>query len=118
VDDVSLSPGNVVTLDTWTAVVAINYSTWRDVLVRGRSAELSLNANVELPIGQEPLLPVERENVWRIVGAVALPWGDSAKIPISITLTSDPNSLTEEKFVTGHIGLTYDFGALKTFLKP
>ncbi len=58
----------------------------------GRAAELSLNANFEFPVGDEPLLPAAREKVWRVIGAITLPWGDSAKIPISVTLASDPNS--------------------------
>ena len=89
------------------------------MIVKGRAAELSFNANFEFPIGNEPLLPEkEREKVWRLIGAIALPLGDTAKIPISVTYVSDPNSLTKEKFVTGHVGVTYDFGALKNFLKP
>ena len=63
-------------------------------------------------------MPAPRENVWRIVGAIVLPWGDSARIPISVTLASDPNSLSKDKFVTGHIGIAYDFSALKKFLAP
>lgn len=117
VDDVSLGAGSVVTLETWTAAIAFNQTRWRDVIVRGRAAELSLNANFEFPVGNEPLLPAERENVWRVIGAIVLPVGESAKIPISVTLASDPNSLAKEKIVTGHIGITYDFGALKNFVK-
>ena len=116
VDDVRLGANQVMTLETWTATVAINHTRWRDAIVRGRAAEVSLNANFEFPIGDEPLLPAPRENVWRIVGAIALPWGDSARIPISVTLASDPNSLTKDTFVTGHIGIAYDFSALKRFL--
>ena len=118
VDDVRLGLNQLMTLETWTATVAINHTRWRDAIVRGRAAEVSLNANFEFPVGEEPLLPAPRENVWRIVGAIALPWGDSAKIPISVTLASDPNSLSKDKFVTGHIGIAYDFSALKKFLTP
>jgi hypothetical protein len=118
VDDVSLGADKMVTLETWTIALALNHTRWRDVIVKGRAAELSFNANFEFPIGKEPLLPKEREKVWRLIGAIALPLGDTAKIPISVTYVSDPNSLTKEKFVTGHVGVTYDFGALKNFLKP
>ena len=47
-----------------------------------------------------------------------LPWADAAKIPVSIMWTSDPARLTNEKYVTGHIGVSYDFGALKKLFKP
>jgi hypothetical protein len=118
VDDVSLGADKLVTLETWTVAIALNHTRWRDVIVKGRSAELSFNANFEFPVGSEPLLPKEREKVWRLIGAIALPFGDAAKIPISVTYASDPNSLSKEKFVTGNIGVSYDFGALKKFLKP
>jgi hypothetical protein len=118
VDDVSLGDDKLVTLETWTVAVALNHTRWRDVIVRGRAAELSFNASFELPIGNEPFLPKAREKVWRLVGAIALPFGDAAKIPISVTYASDPNSLSKEKFVTGHVGVSYDFGALNRFLKP
>jgi hypothetical protein len=117
VDDVSLGEDSVVSLGTWTVAIALNHTRWRDVIVQGRAAELSLNANFEFPVGNEPLLPAERENVWRVVGAIAVPLGATAKIPVSVTLTSDPNNLSKETFVTGHLGITYDFGALKNFLK-
>jgi hypothetical protein len=118
VDDVSLGADKLVTLETWTVAFALNHTTWRDAIVKGRAAELSFNANFEFPMGSEPLLPKEREKVWRLIGAIALPFGDAAKIPISISYASDPNNLSKEKFVTGHIGISYDFGAFKTFLKP
>jgi hypothetical protein len=118
VDDVSLGVDKLVTLETWTAAFAVNHTRWRDVIVRGRAAELSLNGSFEFPVGDEPLLPAPRENVWRVIGAIALPLGDSGKIPISVTLTSDPNSLSKQTFVSGHIGVAWDFSALKKFLTP
>jgi len=118
VDDVSLGADKLVTLETWTVVMALNHTRWRDAIVKGRAAELSFNANFEFPVGSEPLLPNKREKAWRLIGAIALPFGDVAKIPISVTYASDPNSLSKEKFVTGHVGVTYDFGAFKKFLKP
>ena len=42
-------------------------------------------------------IPAERlddrvafETVWRIAGAVVIPWGDAARIPVTITYASDP----------------------------
>jgi hypothetical protein len=37
---------------------------------------------------------------------------------VSLTWTNDPNNLVNERFVTGHIGLSYDFGGLKSLLSP
>jgi hypothetical protein len=118
VDDVAVSPGSVVTLKTWSGAVAINHVVAEDFLVQGRATELSFNAKFDIPFDDSGVLPTDRKKVWRLVGSVALPWGDAATIPVSITLASDPNSLTKQKYVTGHIGITYDFGALKSLFKP
>jgi hypothetical protein len=113
VDDVALVPGTLVSLKTWTLALALNHVTAKNALVQGRAIELSANVNVEVPFDDDPALLEPRENKWHIVGSVILPWADAAKIPVSITWTSDPARLTKEKYVTGHIGITYDFGALK-----
>jgi hypothetical protein len=118
VDDVALAPGTVISLKTWTLALAWNHVTAKNALVQGRAIELSANVNVEVPFDDDPALLEPRENKWHVVGAVTLPWADAARIPVSITWTSDPARLTNEKYVTGHIGVSYDFGALKKLFKP
>lgn len=118
VDDVALAPGTIVSLKTWTLALALNHVTAKNALVQGRAIELSANVNVEVPFDDDPALLEPRENKWHVVGAVILPWADAARIPVSITWTSDPARLTNEKYVTGHIGVSYDFGALKRLFKP
>jgi hypothetical protein len=117
VDDVTIVPGSVSTLKTWSGAAGVKHLVAKDLLVAERAIELSLDARFEIPVGAADL-PVERKNVWHVVGAVSLPWGDAVSIPVSITYSSDPNSLTKEKFVTGYIGISYDFGALKSLFKP
>lgn len=117
VDDVSVGANSFVALKTWSAAVAVNHLAVKNVLVQGRAIEFSLNAHIEIPVDDDPQI-VERKEVWRVVGSVGIPWGDSVTIPVSVTLTSDPNSLTKEKYVSGHIGVSYDFGALKSLFKP
>lgn len=117
VDDVSLG-SQVFSLKTWTLAFGLNHLTARDLLVRGRAIELSANATVAVPFGDDDSLPIARERMWHIVGAVTLPWGDAAKIPVSVTFTSDPARLAREKYVTGHIGISYDFGALRKLFTP
>ena len=118
VDDVALAPGTIVSLKTWTLALALNHVTAKNALVQGRAIELSANVNVEVPFDDDPALLEPRENKWHVVGSVILPWADAAKIPVSIMWTSDPARLTNEKYVTGHIGVSYDFGALKKLFKP
>lgn len=116
VDDVTVAPGTVVGLKTWSGAVGVKHLTGKGLIVPGRAIELSLDGGFEIPDDSDPL-PKKREKMWRVVGAVALPWGDAASIPVSITYSSDPNSLTKEKYFTGHIGVSYDFGALKSLFK-
>jgi hypothetical protein len=116
VDDVTIVPGSVATLKTWSGAIGLKHLVGRNLLASGRAIELSLDARVDLPVEKDQL-PVERKNVWRAVGAVSVPWGDGASIPVSITYGSDPNNLTKEKFVSGHIGISYDFGALKSLFQ-
>lgn len=117
-DDGTVVPGTSVQLDTLTLSAGINHLTARDALVKGRSIELSANLNFDFALEDEAALPTPREHVWRLVGAVAIPWGSSAKIPVSVTYTNDKNRLANEKFVTGFIGISYDFGALKSLFAP
>jgi hypothetical protein len=117
VDDVSLGADKVLDVKTWSGAVAVNTLVAKNALVKGRATELSLNAKFDVPT-DKAALPIERKTVWNVVGAIALPWGDAAKIPVSIMFTNDPNNLKKEKFVTGHIGISYDFGALKSLFKP
>lgn len=117
-EDVSVAPASALfTVKTWSGALAVNTLVAKDALVKGRATELSLNAKFEVPVDKEAM-PIERKNVWNVVGAVTLPWGDAAKIPVSVTFTSDPANLKKEKYVTGHIGVSYDFGALKSLFKP
>jgi hypothetical protein len=87
-----------------------------DAIVEGRSAELSFTANVDIPV-QKGGPRADLETVWHLVAAITLPWGDSATIPISLMLASDPNNLKKQKYVIGHVGVAYDFGALKSLFK-
>jgi len=117
VDDVTLAPGSVFTLKTWTAAFALNHLVAEGLIEEGRSIELSLNANFEIPVAT-PGLPDERKRQTKIVGAVSIPWGAAASIPVSITYANDPNKVSDEKYVTGHVGISWDFGAMKSLFQP
>jgi hypothetical protein len=88
----------------------------QDAIVRGRSVELSLHTVVDLPV-EDPEPPLKFETTWRISAGVVIPFADAARIPVTITYASDPNGLTKQKFMTGHVGLDYDFGALMKLFK-
>ena len=98
VDDVALAPGTLISLKTWTLALALNHLTAKNALVQGRAIELSANVNVEVPFDDDPALLEPRENRWHVVGSVIVPFADAAKIPVSITWTSDPARLVKEKY--------------------
>jgi hypothetical protein len=116
-DDVSLGAGQSFSVKTWSGAVAVNSLVARDALVQGRATELSINGKFDAPVDQRAL-PIERKTVWNVVGAVALPWGAAARIPISLTYTNDKNNLAKANYVKGYAGISYDFGALKSLFTP
>jgi hypothetical protein len=89
----------------------VNTLVARDALVRGRALELSVNVVVDVPV-EDPMPPLTFDTSWRIAAGVAIPFAAAARIPVTITYASDPNGLVKQEFVTGHIGLDYDFGSL------
>jgi hypothetical protein len=117
VEDVTLAPGALFAVKTWSGTVGINRVVARNLIVQGRATELSFSANLEAPVDPGSL-PIDRKTLWRVIGGITLPWGDAARIPVSLTFTNDPNALKKEKYVTGQVGLSYDFGALKSLFKP
>lgn len=117
VDDVSLGSDRLFNLKTWSGAIGVNTLVSKNALVKGRSTELSLNAKFEVPTDASAV-PIDRKTVWNLAAALTLPWGDTAKIPLSVTVTNDPNRPAKEKFVTGYVGISYDFGALKSLFKP
>jgi hypothetical protein len=102
--------------DVWTAAVGVNSLVAKDAIAKGRAVELSLNGVVDIP-ATAATLPTSFNTIWRIAGAVIIPWGDAARIPVTVTYASDPNSLKKQKQVIGHIGIDYDFGALTKLFK-
>ena len=117
VDDVTMGADGVFAVKTWSGAVGLNTLVAKNALVQGRATELSLNGKFDIPT-DTAAAPIERKTVWNVVGSISLPWGDAAKIPVAVTFTNDPNNLKKEKFVTGYIGVSYDFGALKSLFKP
>ena len=89
----------------------VNTLVARDAIVRGRALELSVNVVVDVPV-EDPMPPFTFDTSWRIAAGVVIPFAAAARIPVTITYASDPNGLVKQEFVSGHIGLDYDFGSL------
>lgn len=82
-----------------------------DVLVPRRSAELNATFLGRLAVDGDDV-PIDRKHVWTAGLSLILPFQRAAKVPISITYSNDPNNPVKARFITGHIGVSYDFGAL------
>jgi hypothetical protein len=116
--EAALPSGPGVKLRDVSFVFGISATLAQNAIVSGRGIEVSLSGDGRFPVNDVAALP-DRKSVWRIGAAAAIPVGKSGKIPVSVTWTNDPNNLVNERFVTGHIGLSYDFGGLKSlFTSP
>jgi hypothetical protein len=116
--EAALPAGPGVKLRDLSFVFGISATLAQNAIVSGRGIEVSLNGDGRFPVNDVASLP-DRSGVWRVGASAAIPVGKSGRIPVSVTWTNDPNNLVNEKFVTGHIGLSYDFGGLKSlFTSP
>jgi hypothetical protein len=91
-------------------------SVLKDVLVSGRSAEISASVKGQL-INDGANATADRRNTFNVNTTLTLPFQKQGKIPFSITWTNDPNNLTKQQYVRGQIGLSYDFGSIMGLLK-
>jgi hypothetical protein len=111
VDQIETGATDPFRIKEWQIAAGLTGNVLRDVIASGRSAELSASLTAKLPVDDDAV-PIERKDVWKATLAVVLPFQKSAKIPISVTYSNDPNNLKKEKFVTGRIGVSYDFGSV------
>jgi len=89
-----------------------------DAIVTGRSTELSVSFKAKAPLDKSAApIAADRKSTYHLNATVALPFQLKAKIPISLTWSNDPNNLTKQKYVSGQIGVAYDFGAIWQALK-
>jgi len=61
--------------------------------------------------------PVEVKDTWKLTTTLDFPIKGGGKIPFSVIYTNDPNALTKQKYVSGLVGFSYDFSALKELFK-
>jgi hypothetical protein len=80
-------------------------------LRRAESVEITVEGRVVVPHDASSV-PVDRSRLWNAGAAIAVPWGASARIPVSVVYTNDPNDLARQRYVRGQLGLSYDFGSL------
>jgi hypothetical protein len=116
VQDVLVADGPSVTLKTWLFAAGLSGDFMKGVLVKGRSTEWSLAGLLSLPADADDV-PVDRETVYEASLGLKFPVTESAHVPVVVTFTNDPNSLSKQRYVRGQVGIDYDFGALKKLFK-
>ena len=52
------------------------------------------------------------KNTWKLFTTFDIPLSAAARIPFSVIYANDANALTKTKYVSGQIGISYDFTAL------
>lgn len=106
--------------------LGLTRSLMRGLLVKDRDAEVSLSGNLVLPLdeklgsamaGMIDSALEDRSDVWKVSLTLTLPFGVSGEIPLSLTYANDPNSLAEQEFVEGRIGISWDFRSITEELK-
>ncbi len=97
-------------------VAGLTGSILKDALVSGRGAELTASVKAQL-IKDGANATANRRNMFNVNATLSLPFQEQGKIPLSITWTNDPNNVTKQKYVSGQIGVSYDFGSIMRLLK-
>jgi len=92
---------------------ALTGSILKNAIAANRSAELSASVKGVIPVDDT----LGRKRIVTFNATLSLPFQEKAKIPLSFTYSNDPNSLSKEKHISGQIGFSYDFSALKSLLK-
>ncbi len=99
-------------LRTWAFAAGLTGSIMSGALIKDRSTEWSLAADVSVPADGAGV-PVSRKTLWKTVLVFKFPFTKTAYLLVSVVYTNDPNALSKQKYVRGQIGIQYDFGSLK-----
>lgn len=115
-DDVRLGAAQLFQTKIWTLNGAVTSHFAPDAVVAGRTVDLSVGASANLH-SDRAALPVAAKHTWKITSSIEFPVKGGGKIPFSVIYTNDPNGLTKQKYVSGLVGFSYDFSALKELFK-
>ena len=111
-DDVRLGAGNLFQIKQLNVNVSITAHLARNAIVKGRSVEWNSGTTATI-FTNKSALPIAVKNTWKLFSGFDIPIGDAAKIPISVVYTNDSNALDKTQYVSGQVGISYDFSALK-----
>ena len=117
VDDVRLGASNLFQVKQVTFNGSLTSKLAQDAIVAGRAIDWSNGVGIAAFVDKSEL-PIQVQNTWKVFTKVEVPVTDAASIPLSIVYTNDKNELTKTKYVSGFIGITYDFSAVSKLFRP
>jgi hypothetical protein len=103
------------TLKNWKLAGGFVGTVWKDVIVNGLGVELALSGELVVPIDGKAH-GLDRHSTWKTDVALKIPVATSVQLPFSITYSNDPNNLVKQRYVSGRLGVNYDFGSLKKLI--
>ncbi|HMF92698.1 MAG TPA: hypothetical protein VKE96_00310 [Vicinamibacterales bacterium] len=117
VDDVRLGPANLFQVKQLGLNASLTSKFARDAIVKGRTIDWTNGATATV-FTNASTLPIDVQNTWRLFTKFEIPLTDAATIPISVVYTNDKNELSKTQYMTGFVGITYDFSAVSKLFKP
>lgn len=111
-DDIRLGAAQLFQTKVWTFNAQVTSHLAPDGIVAGRTIDWSIGASGSF-FRDRAALPVAVDDTWKLFTSFDFPVRGGGKIPLSVIYTNDPNALKKERYVSGLIGLSYDFSALK-----
>jgi hypothetical protein len=110
-DDLRLGASSPFQLKQWSFSSAVTGKLAENALRSGSAVEWT-SGFVSNVFADKSSLPVPVKNTWRLFTTFEIPLSAAARIPFSVIYTNDANALTKTKYVSGQIGVSYDFTAL------
>jgi hypothetical protein len=114
--DVHLGADKTFQVKQFTLNASLTVNLLPDVLVANRSVEWSNGATLNV-FTNKSTLPTPVTDTWKLFTKLEIPISAAAKIPLSVVFTNDKNELQKTKYVTGFVGVSYDFSALPRLLQ-
>ncbi len=103
---------DVFAAKSWTLAGELTSHLAPGSILAGRSIDWSVGGSALLFVDTASL-PVPASNTWKVFTTFAFPIRGGGRIPVSVIYSNDPNAITKERYVSGLIGISYDFSALK-----
>jgi hypothetical protein len=115
-DDVRLGAANVFQVKQWSFSASLTGRLAQDALVEGKAVDWSSGVVVNR-FADKARIPVPAQDTWKAFTTFDIPVSKTARVPVSVVYTNDPNALQKSKYVSGQIGISYDFTALTSLFR-